>query len=145
MLCLVFEKWFSSCFQWAHLEKTGIGQYLTSSPNTWRKFLLKPRLKPFLSVPWRNTGERTASVTADEEQRKRIRNTALPPQPLHNLLILNWSSIKQRIIAGAAQAELWHRENNSESKCLCCAGKTRSQAVSPGVTSPSEHRISVSY
>lgn len=44
-----------------HLENTGIGQYLPSSPKTWQRFLLKPRLKPFLSAPWRNTGERTAS------------------------------------------------------------------------------------
>lgn len=44
-----------------YLEKTGMGQYFFSSPKTWRKFLLKPRLNPFLSVPWRNTGERTAS------------------------------------------------------------------------------------
>ena len=44
-----------------YLEKTGRSQYLLSSPNTWRKFLLKPRPKPFLSVPWRKAGPRTAS------------------------------------------------------------------------------------
>lgn len=56
------------CSPPAHLEKTGTGQYLASSPNTWRKFLLKPRLKPFLSVPWRNTGERTASEGTETGQ-----------------------------------------------------------------------------
>lgn len=46
----------------------GTGQYLASSPKTWRKFLVKPRLKPFLSGPWRKTGARTASKPTDREK-----------------------------------------------------------------------------
>lgn len=47
-----------------YLENTGMGQCLPSSPKTWRRFFRQPRLKPFLSAPWRNTGERTASERA---------------------------------------------------------------------------------
>lgn len=48
-----------------YLEKTGSGQYFFSSPNTWRKFLLIPKLKPFLSVPCWNAGARKASDGKD--------------------------------------------------------------------------------
>lgn len=38
------------------LENTGNSQYFFSSPNTCLRFLLKPKLKPFLSVLWWNMG-----------------------------------------------------------------------------------------
>lgn len=84
-----FKQLFSFCR--AHLEKTGIGQYLASSPKTWRKFLLKPRLKPFLSVPWRNTGERTASGRTHMEMTSQWMRM-FPP----NLQSVNSSALAQQ-------------------------------------------------
>lgn len=92
--------WLSLVECWPHLEKTGMGQYFTSSPKTWRKFLLTPRLKPFLSVPWRNTGERTASERTQTEKiqsdMKMNQDSALPFS-LYIVQPINRSSIRQQI------------------------------------------------
>lgn len=49
-----------------YLEKIGRSQYFFSSPNTWRKFLYAPKLKPFLSVPCWNAGALNASDRRNE-------------------------------------------------------------------------------
>jgi len=44
----------------------GMHQHSLLSPNTWVMFLRKPRVKPFLSGPFLNTGALNASETKDE-------------------------------------------------------------------------------
>jgi len=100
----------------SYLEKTGRGQYFTSSPKTWRKFLLKPRLKPFLSGPWRNTGARTASEITDTERGVSLLyrwiNMALPAQTLNNLLF--------KLMTGAHSD---NRSDKSPSRCTMASMK----------------------
>lgn len=121
-LCHFFRQMCSDDFESPYLEKTGIGQYLASSPKTWRKFLLKPRLKPFLSVPWRNTGERTASERTHMEPRsqcdRQMNKHNTPSQSRCHLLF--------RLLTGAHSDNTWRLPaewNSSEWKCLCSKRK----------------------
>lgn len=123
------------CLKWylqnplrLYLEKTGIGQYFASSPKTWWKFLLKPRLKPFLSVPWRNTGERTASEGTHTGTK------SLTWGWINAVLHLSWAASHNKSIFKRIPAEWLHQWDNSEWKW----GNSWSWTVPPCATSLQE-------
>lgn len=82
-----------------------MGQYLTSSPKTCRKFLLIPKLNPFLSVPWRNTGARTASEeTHTKKKKSQTHGDPSTSPPTHQPTYPVWTCSCRRASSGRWRA-----------------------------------------